>query len=438
MCFGLFLCLEAYMAEGNGNLCPHYKEGPEEGECPARNGECTEDGCGYKKKKKADSAVARVNRVDVYDDDWNFTFRTTDEGYLVGKAVVTNIGVFTYLNGDGTVRRELRLPDEVFSPESMYSLKGKPVTNDHPDERVTVENIKKYAVGKTDGDPMFDSFYLSIGLVFDDKDTIEQIKNGKRALSCGYDCELEMKSGTWMGVDYDAIQRNIRYNHISLVDRGRAGDAAIIRVDSADTSSYTVHKIKEEVVQMADNLRTISLDSVDYKADEKVIEVYQASLAHADELKKSLDSVTAEKSALVAEKDALAEKLNVLQKDYNEMKENHVDKSEIDNRVKARIDLYEIARKAGVEYKDSDSDKDIMIAVITKLAPKAKLDGADDIYINTRFKIVVEDMDELKADIAAEAARVINTPVNQEPVKKVDAEASRQAMKDRLLWKAKK
>jgi hypothetical protein len=411
--------------------CEQYEEMEKLGEC-SEAGKCKEDGCGLKKKKKADS-ISRVNRVDVYDDDWNFSFRETPEGYLMGKAVVTNVGVFTYLNTDGTVRRELRLPEEVFRPDSMWSLRGKPVTNNHPTEKVTVENIHDYAVGKTEGEPIFDSYYLSIGLVFDDKETIQQIKNGKRALSCGYDCELEWTPGVWMGVPYDAIQRNIVYNHISLVDRGRAGDAAVIRIDTVDA---IVHK-SMEVNQMDANLRTISLDSVDYKADEKVIEAYQAAIANATEIQKNLDAAIAEKSTAIAEKDAVAEKLATLQKNFDELQANHVDKSELDRLVQDRIDLYDVAKKAGVEYKNTDADMDIKKAVIAKLAPKAQLDNADDTYINTRFRIVVEDMDELTADAAAQAARIVNAPQNTEPEKRVDAEASRQAMKERLLGKKK-
>ena len=37
-----------------------------------------------------------------------------------------------------------------------------------------------------------------------------------------------------MGMGYDFIQRNIRANHVAIVDRARAGDSARIRLDSAD------------------------------------------------------------------------------------------------------------------------------------------------------------------------------------------------------------
>lgn len=393
---------------------------------------CPKDGCGYKKKKKTDSSVEpSVIRGDVFEDDWHFTMRDTPEGYLMGKAVVTNIGVFTYLNADGTVRRELRHPDDVFSLESVMSIKGKPITNDHPAALVTADNIREYAVGKTEGDPIVDPYHLAIGLVIDDKDTIQQIKKGKRALSCGYNCKLDWTPGVYLGVPYDARQYDIRYNHLSVVDRGRAGDAARMNIDSVDASLVIhVKQDHKEVPVAEETMRTISLDSVDYKAEDKVIEAYNASLAKSTELQGKIDSLTADKSTVEAERDALKEKNAKLQEQIDAKKDS-IDASRIDELVKARLALLDVARKAKVEVTDAMSEKDIMIAVIAAKAPKVKLDGKDDVYIKTRYEIVCEDMDAQETADAESTVRKINEPKSDE--KKVDAEASRQAYIDRIL-----
>jgi hypothetical protein len=391
---------------------------------------CPKDGCGYK-KKKTDSSAPNVVRGDVFEDDWNFTMRDTPEGYLEGKAVVTNIGVFTYLNSDGTVRRELRHPDDVFSPESAWSIKGKPITNDHPAVLVTADNIREYAVGKTEGDPIIDAYHLAIGLVIDDKDTIRQIKEGKRALSCGYNCKLDWTPGTYLGVQYDARQFDIRYNHLSVVDRGRAGDAARMHIDSVEDSLIIHAKTDHKEVPVADEtMRTISLDSVDYKAEDKVIDAYNASVAKSVELQSKIDGLTSDKSTVEAERDALKEKNAELQKQIDEKKDS-VDVSKIDELVKARMALLDVAKKANVEVTDAMSEKDIMVAVITAKAPKVKLDGKDDVYIKTRFEIVCEDMAEQETADAETKIRKVNEPKKDE--KKVDAEASRQAYIDRML-----
>lgn len=414
-------------------IMDEVKECPKCGTLLDSEGACPKDGCGYKRKKKTDSTAVVVQHVDVYEDDWNFTLRETPEGYLIGKAVVTNIGVFEYQNADGSIIRELRPPEEVFRPESMWSLRGKPITNDHPGEAVTVDNIKKYAVGKTEGDPIWDAYYLSIGLVFDDKQTIQDIRKGKRALSCGYSCKLDYTSGVWCGSMYDAIQRDIVYNHLSLVDKGRAGDATRLRIDSA--GAYVIHTTKE--VPMAEKaLRNITIDNAEYQAEDKVIEAYNAERARSDELQGKLDAFIAEKSAIVAEKDSLTEKVASLQKQIDE-KKDAVDPSVVDGLVKERLFLIEVAKKADVAVKDSDSNKDIMVAVIKAKAPKASLDGANDVYIQTRFKIVAEDMEVEKQDSATQEVRAIkqNEPATEE--NKDTIEAKRQAYIEQMktAWK---
>ena len=102
--------------------------------------------------KKKDSLQASQDRLDWYEDAIDYATRPaekTDEGFLVARAPVTSIGVFTYRNPDGSERRELRLPEEVFAEESLATLRMKPLTLLHPDEAVTPENIGELQVGTT-------------------------------------------------------------------------------------------------------------------------------------------------------------------------------------------------------------------------------------------------------------------------------------------------
>ena len=55
--------------------------------------------------------------------------------FLIARAPVTSIGVFTYKNPEGSFRKELRLPEEVFNSDSLETLKLKPLTKFHPDEK---------------------------------------------------------------------------------------------------------------------------------------------------------------------------------------------------------------------------------------------------------------------------------------------------------------
>ena len=186
----------------------------------------------------------------------------TDEGYLKGRAIATNVGVFPYLLEDGSVQYELRPPEEVFHPDSVETLKQLVMTNDHPSVKVTAENSKELSVGFT-GDVRQDQYHLAPALTVTDKEAVEDVQAGKKALSCGYLLDLEMSSGNWMGVHYDAIQHNIRYNHLAIVPKGRAGDAAKMKLDSMD--AVGIQKIEK-----SDNRRSsmkITVDGIEYEVD---------------------------------------------------------------------------------------------------------------------------------------------------------------------------
>ena len=207
-----------------------------------------------------------VQRLDWYDNaiDWETRpAETTPEGFLVARVPVTSIGVFQYRNDDGTTRRELRLPEEVFAPESMDSLKCKPLTLNHPDVKiVTPENIEGLQVGSVGSDVTGDSYRVYVTLSATKQDAISAIRAGtNRGLSCGYNCDIEWTSGTWLGMPYDCIQRNIRYNHVALVPAGRAGDDAQIRMDSAGVPCGIPQNFNEKENNMA--LQTIHLDGAD-------------------------------------------------------------------------------------------------------------------------------------------------------------------------------
>ena len=71
----------------------------------------------------------------------------TEEGYLVDRPILTSTGIFEYINPDGTIRRELRLPEEVFKEESLQSYKGKPICITHDAGLITKDNVHENAVG---------------------------------------------------------------------------------------------------------------------------------------------------------------------------------------------------------------------------------------------------------------------------------------------------
>lgn len=159
----------------------------------------------------------------------------TPEGYLVDRPILTRTGIFEYANPDGSIRRELRLPEDVFDPESLKSYKGRPIIITHDAGLVTTDNVKENAIGTilTEGYRSGDDVRAEIII----HDTVGMKKAGLKELSLGYNLDLEETPGEWNGQHYDAIQRNIRINHLALVREARAGESARLNIDSRDQTN---------------------------------------------------------------------------------------------------------------------------------------------------------------------------------------------------------
>lgn len=367
--------------------------------------------CGYVKSKK-NSDNKDVQRFDYYDAPTWLTqpFTRTAEGFLRGRAVVTNVGVFTYRNADGTVHTELRLPEEVFADASLDSLKMKPLTNNHPTELVTPENIKQYQVGSLGDNPgtttqlkswdgynrreeLTDGYHVAIDMCITEENAINDVINGKRALSCGYTCDLEKAAdgAKWCGVEYDYIQRNIRYNHVAIVDSARAGDEAKIRMDSGAwvlDSNNNINKGGNEL------MKTIKLDGVEYQAEAPVIAALTKAQERADKAEKDLETFKTDLSKITADRDTQKDRADKAEKDLKDLKDAGPDQTRIDQAVDAKIRLLKGANLAKVEIKADMKDVDVRKAVIQAVFPSANLDGKDEIYVQARFDGAMEVLEE--------------------------------------------
>ena len=65
----------------------------------------------------------------------------TPEGFLMDTPILTCTGIFEYSNPDGSVRKELRLPEEVFSKESLASYEGSPIIISHDAGLITKVHV---------------------------------------------------------------------------------------------------------------------------------------------------------------------------------------------------------------------------------------------------------------------------------------------------------
>lgn len=157
---------------------------------------------------------------------------TPEHFYICKNVPIARTGWYEYLGEEigiedkiGQKVRVYRSPDEVFSPAAMASFNGKPVTNEHPINWVMPENAQLYTKGSSQNvrQSNTESDLLLADLMVYDADLIRAIQEGKREVSCGYDCVYEDNGdGTYS-------QRNICGNHIAVVEAGRAGDRVAIK-----------------------------------------------------------------------------------------------------------------------------------------------------------------------------------------------------------------
>jgi len=318
----------------------------------------------------------------------------TADGYLVdAQAVVARTGIQVYRNADGTTRRELRLPDEVFHPDALASFAGKPLTDDHPSEPVTARNFKKYAAGVVTGAAYADGDSVRAPIIIHDGDTVDKaLKGGKRELSVGYSVKLDETPGEWNGQPYDAIQREIRVNHLSLVRHGRAGNARL-NLDSGDAVSDFTSKEQQD---MDKTMIQVKLDTgLTYDA--------------APEVAMELDRLRGDNGKHVQQVAGLQTKLDTAQAEIDALKAQVASIPQLKTdalatareEVKARAELDKVAAEFKVDA-SGKTDRELKELVIKTVRTDADLAGKSDDYINASFDLAVS----MKADAAMAAQRL--------------------------------
>jgi uncharacterized protein len=335
------------------------------------------------------NSVARFDRGTV-----KVGSQLTPEGYIRGNAVVTRTGVFLYQNPDGTIRRELRHPEDVWNDESIQSMHLLPITNNHPAEKfVTSENYKRLSIGYTGEKISREDPYVMATVVITDKDAVEAVlQEGKRELSLGYTVDLEEVPGIYEGEEYDARQRNIKYNHLAVVDKARAGKEARIVLDSQDAV-----EILKEVVTM--NQKKIRIDGKEIMVDESAAD-------YIDRLERDLTNLEEEKKRVEEEIKMIADKLekaegerdsskDKLKQAEEKVKETNMDSAYFRKAVSERIKLYKVAEahldSADLTNLDSMNDLDIKKLVIKSCRKSINLDGKGHAYLDAMFDTILDE-----------------------------------------------
>lgn len=216
----------------------------------------------------------------------------TPEGYLICLNVpIARTGKQTYLRSElgydddpnGLVD-VYRPEEEVFSPATIASFEGKPVTDDHPPFEVNTQNIAAYDCGHTQnvrrgvGD---ESDLLIADLYITSVKLIEAIREGRlREVSCGYDADYRMDDKGRLN------QFSIRGNHVAVVEAGRAGPRVAIKDSATGPATNNQERGKKTMAKKPTNslmARLFSRAVKDMEPDEVADALEEITAASEDE-----------------------------------------------------------------------------------------------------------------------------------------------------------
>lgn len=333
---------------------------------------------------KSVSELLDMREMGAKDKSVSFDFSVSPDGFLKSRAVIARTGVQYYrpeelgIDSPKQLIGVLRPVEEVTSPETLESFINNPVTDDHPNELVTIDNYNIYAKGSVASNEVVEleggEYGIMTDLIATSRDLIEKIQSGKTELSAGYTHGLVEESGEYKGESYDFKQVAIRGNHVAVVEQGRCGSACKLSKDSCDT----IGKINQ---QKGDTLK-LKIKDKEYEVPKEVADAFgemekklnskaEDAEEEEEEKKSSSDSI----AAVYAQRDtALAEVAKL--------------KSSMDSLVAERVDLLRVANDCGLVGLESKSSIEIKKAIVASIGldstgkTEAYLDAVIDVHRN--------------------------------------------------------
>ena len=303
----------------------------------------------------------------------------TPQGGLRLDAAITRVGVLTYADTEGKVWREYKPAEEVFKADSLATLEGAPVTELHPPKMVDGSTWKAVSVGHLVGAPRRDGDLVVASVVVQDSGVAGRVEARElHDVSAGYTCRVDWTAGvTPEGEQYDAVQRDIIYNHAALGPEGwgRAGTEVSLRMDGAASQVRSDAPRSTMTKKLKIKGREFKLDADDeiVKAQDAVGELEAAQESELAAVKaalmEALKKVASLEAKIAAEEAAEAKPVT----------EDMVPEDVADAIAAKRSALRERARKVlGAEFKlDGMKAGEIHKAVVAKALPSVKLDSLD-------------------------------------------------------------
>ena len=363
--------------------------------------------------------------------------RRTPHGGLIARANLTRTGVFTYAMPDGSSRRELRHPDDVFAADSLATYPHAPVTVDHPG-RVDTKNWRDHAVGHVAGAVKREGDFVSGELTVEDSDAIARAESGKlQEISCGYQCGIDATPGTYDGQDYDVRQKDIRINHVAMGPSGwgRMGPEVRLRLDSGAGVSGLhdpAHYVRAD---------SSSPEGQPMTDDEK--KALEKANADADQANKDLEKARADAKTredaiakLTAENEVLRLQVSRETTDQKASEAAATTEKLVEETIQLRSDARELV---GADWKHAGKSNDqVRREVIKALEPDMKADALEGAALVAVYDLAVSHARKV-AGANAHLRSTITGPLDTTDAAGGDAAKARAAMiaKKTDAWKKK-
>lgn len=301
---------------------------------------------------------------------------------------ISKEGIFPYSGAQigapeaDRIYRVYRPGDELADEEALASFRLLPIIDDHT---MLGEGFKPAGDAGVSGvigeNVRFERGRLLANLKIYDGALAQKIKSGKTELSCGYRCVYDFTPGFWNGQQYDAVQRQIRGNHLALVDEGRMGpDVRVMDHMTFTADAKEILPVDEELKQalaaIMARLDKLEAPATDEEVKAEVVkeepvadeEMEAEAEVSEDEDKpaeeaKAMDALTKTVKALAAKVDKLASKPVM---DEAAVVATLADKTELANRLAQHVGVFDHSKMTHAQ---------VVAYGVDKLALKVKPGG---------------------------------------------------------------
>lgn len=311
------------------------------------------------------------------------------DGRLRVWATFSRVGPLRYVDSEGQQRVEYVTAEELFKTDSLETAGLAPVTLGHPkDGMVTPDNWQKYSVGASGStikaNP--ENGVVDVVFVVGAREALDRVDAGEiTEVSAGYTAVVEQRA------DGKFYQTDRKYNHLALVERGRAGPDVKLHLDAAD----------DWAIQTFDDCSTPRKDMKTYKG----MEMSEDAVKAFQDMEDKLEKITADMAGMKEKKDSAESELLTTVTAERDMLQGRVDSltKERDSRMDAatveskaqalaqeKFDAFQAASPylAEPKFDAAVTPLDWKKQAIAAANPSLKLDGKDESYVNAAFDML--------------------------------------------------